>query len=212
MRVYTSRTYIISSGDSMSVEKAVAFEKSLNSGPAEGKNYRFIELPRARKVGQSYVSSVWTTILSFRTAFRLLALEPLKHDGRESWDLLLVNGPGTCVVAAVAVMLPRVSRYTWVPAPAYRSWLVTIPTQFLGLYSPRVVYVESWARVKSLSLSGKILRRVADKFVVQWDEVDRCAPAWNSRSGETPPDGKAKKTDLGEYHGWLIWKAGKRLG
>jgi beta-1,4-N-acetylglucosaminyltransferase len=121
MQVYTPRTYIISSGDSMSVEKAVAFEKSLNTGPAEGKNYRFIELPRARRVGQSYVSSVWTTILSFRTAFRLLALEPLKHDGRESWDLLLVNGPGTCVVAAVAVVLPRVSRYTWVPAPAYRS-------------------------------------------------------------------------------------------
>lgn len=96
----------------MSVEKAVAYEKSLNTGPAEGKNYRFIELPRARKVGQSYVSSVWTTVLSFRTAFRLLTLEPLRDGGRESWDLLLVNGPGTCVVAAIAVMLPRVSIYT----------------------------------------------------------------------------------------------------
>lgn len=94
----------------MSVEKAVAFEKTRNTGPAEGKNYRFIELPRARRVGQSYVSSVWTTVLSFRTAFRLLTLEPLRNGGRESWDFLLVNGPGTCVVAAVAVMLPRVSR------------------------------------------------------------------------------------------------------
>ena len=105
----------------MSVEKAMAFEKTLSHRSTEGERYRFIELPRARRVGQSYVSSIWTTLSSFRTAFRLLTLEPLKHDGRESWDLLLVNGPGTCVVAAVAVMLPRVSRYTWVPAPAYRS-------------------------------------------------------------------------------------------
>jgi beta-1,4-N-acetylglucosaminyltransferase len=121
MQVYTPRTYIISSGDSMSVEKAMAFEKTLSHRSTEGERYRFIELPRARRVGQSYVSSIWTTLSSFRTAFRLLTLEPLKHDGRESWDLLLVNGPGTCVVAAVAVVLPRVSRYTWVPAPAYRS-------------------------------------------------------------------------------------------
>jgi beta-1,4-N-acetylglucosaminyltransferase len=121
MTVYTPRTYIISSGDSMSVERAVAFEKTLKTGQAEGERYRFIELPRARRVGQSYVSSIWTTVLSFRTAFRLLTLEPLRNGGRESWDLLLVNGPGTCVVAAAAVMLPRVSRYTWLPAPVYRS-------------------------------------------------------------------------------------------
>jgi beta-1,4-N-acetylglucosaminyltransferase len=104
----------------MSVEKAVAYEKSLSTGEGEGKEYGFIELPRARRVGQSYVSSVWTTVLSFIAAFRLLTLEPLREDGEKSWDLLLVNGPGTCVVAAIAVMLPRVSTRQLFPAFAHQ--------------------------------------------------------------------------------------------
>jgi beta-1,4-N-acetylglucosaminyltransferase len=34
-----------------------------------------------------------------------------------------------------------------------------------------IVYVESVARVKSLSLSGKIMRYLADQFVVQWPDL-----------------------------------------
>lgn len=32
----------------------------------------------------------------------------------------------------------------------------------------RTIYVESFARVKSLSLSGRILYPVVDRFLVQW--------------------------------------------
>jgi beta-1,4-N-acetylglucosaminyltransferase len=32
------------------------------------------------------------------------------------------------------------------------------------------MYVESFARVRSLSLTGKILRFFVDKFIVQWNE------------------------------------------
>jgi len=35
----------------------------------------------------------------------------------------------------------------------------------------RTVYVESWARVKKLSLSGVLLERVVDRFVVQWPQL-----------------------------------------
>jgi len=76
--------------------------------------------------------------------------------------------------------------------------------KLVGLHSPRVIYVESWARVKSLSLSGKILRHVVDKFVVQWDEVDRTDAIWTVRSGEVTDGNKGRITSLGEYHGWLI--------
>jgi beta-1,4-N-acetylglucosaminyltransferase len=31
------------------------------------------------------------------------------------------------------------------------------------------VYVESFARVQSLSMSGRIMYHAADKFVVQWE-------------------------------------------
>lgn len=33
------------------------------------------------------------------------------------------------------------------------------------------MYVESFARVKSLSLSGRLLRYFVDVFVVQWPEA-----------------------------------------
>jgi hypothetical protein len=43
------------------------------------------------------------------------------------------------------------------------------PIRFFGLFHCSIVYVESFARVKSLSLSGHIMYYVADKFVVQWE-------------------------------------------
>ena len=186
----------------MSVEKAVAFEKTLSTGGDGHGVYSFIELPRARRVGQSYISSVWTTLISFTTAFRLLAIEPLRGDHTQRWDLLLVNGPGTCVVATIAVMLPRASALAVFTRPLQS--LTSNILQILALHSPRIIYVESWARVKSLSLSGKILKRLVDKFVIQWDEVDRPANTWTSRSGEMGPDGQGRETSLGDYHGWLI--------
>lgn len=89
----------------MSVEKAVAFERDISNGQGQ---YDFVELPRARKVGQSYASSIGTTLNSFVTAFRVLTIAPLRAGGRR-WEVLLINGPGTCVVVAFALMLPRVS-------------------------------------------------------------------------------------------------------
>ena len=54
----------------------------------------------------------------------------------------------------------------------------------LGLRYTKIIYVESFARVKSLSLSAKILRRVVDLFIVQWPEAG----------------GEGRKV----YHGWLV--------
>ena len=38
------------------------------------------------------------------------------------------------------------------------------------------MYVESFARVKSLSMSGRIMYHVADKFVVQWQGLRALYP------------------------------------
>lgn len=46
--------------------------------------------------------------------------------------------------------------------------------RFLGLKRVRVVFVESLCRVHSLSLTGRLLYYLADRFVVQWPGlVDR---------------------------------------
>jgi beta-1,4-N-acetylglucosaminyltransferase len=95
------------------------------------------------QVGQSYASSVWTTLVAIRAAVRvLLAARP---------QLLLCNGPGTCLPLVVAAVLARA--------------LLGRPC--------RVVYVESVARVRSLSLTGVLLYRLrlADAFFVQWEAL-----------------------------------------
>ena len=57
--------------------------------------------------------------------------------------LVLCNGPGTCVpVAALGVVA-----------------------------GARLIFVESWCRVESLSLSGRLLYPVAHRFVVHWPRL-----------------------------------------
>jgi beta-1,4-N-acetylglucosaminyltransferase len=49
----------------------------------------------------------------------------------------------------------------------------------------KIIYVESFARVRSLSLSAKILKWFVDVFVVQWPEL-------------------AKGEERVTYKGWLV--------
>ncbi|KXN92466.1 UDP-N-acetylglucosamine transferase subunit ALG14 [Leucoagaricus sp. SymC.cos] len=61
-----------------------------------------------------------------------------------------------------------------------RYLITTIPrARFLGLPSPRVIYVESFARVNSLSISARLLRLLVDRFVVQWPQLLQ-----NQKAGE----------------------------
>lgn len=118
---YTPRTYIFCTGDTMSVTKAAAFESELSSKSLQSKQdgsnnasiwtpYRLIELPRARKVGQSYLSSVGTTLYSMLVTLWKLAIEAvIKGKVKQVPDLLIVNGPGTCVVVVLVYRLLRVS-------------------------------------------------------------------------------------------------------
>ena len=48
--------------------------------------------------------------------------------------------------------------------------LVTFPICLLGkLMRKRVIYIESFARVDTASLTGKLMYRIADLFIVQWE-------------------------------------------
>lgn len=50
--------------------------------------------------------------------------------------------------------------------------LATFPICVLGkLMKKKVVYVESFARVDEPSLTGKLMYRFADLFIVQWEEM-----------------------------------------
>jgi len=50
--------------------------------------------------------------------------------------------------------------------------MCTVPVCIIGkLMKIPVIYVESYTRIKDLSLTGKILYPVADLFVVQWKQL-----------------------------------------
>ena len=65
--------------------------------------------------------------------------------------LVLVNGPGTCVPIVLAARF----------------------LSLFGVFKTQIVYVESICRVKTLSLSTKLLMtlRTLDMIIVQWPEL-----------------------------------------
>lgn len=107
-----------------------------------------VRLRRARKVGQSYISSVWTTITGFFSSMSLI----LSHRPH----LCLTNGPAISVIVSVAIRCLQ---------------LIT--------YKSEIIYVESFCRTNSLSLSGKIIYhlRLANQFLVQWPTLASKYPA-----------------------------------
>eukprot|EP00960_Hanusia_phi_P034885 751344-Hanusia_phi.AAC.5 len=109
-------------------------------------NATVMKTPRAREVKQSWITSVFTTLVaSLHAMWFVFMMQP---------DLVLCNGPGTCVPIAYSAYFFRV---------------------FL-MQRSKIIFAESIARVKSLSLSGKLLYPIADEFVVQWEELLKRAP------------------------------------
>ncbi|POY73651.1 hypothetical protein BMF94_3186 [Rhodotorula taiwanensis] len=173
---FTRRTWIISSGDSLSESKALALEKSIGSG-----EFRLLKIPRARRVHQSYLTSPFTTLYSLAFCLWHISLAPLLALNRERKpvfaDLVLLNGPGSCVPIACATFLPRI----------------------VGLPSASLVYIESLARTRRLSLSAQLVRPLVDRFFVQWDSLRDELVKAEARKGERPR-WKAKV----ECQGWLV--------
>ncbi len=150
---YTHRSYIVSAGDEFSATRARDFEKSLKSSVSfDQDGYDICVIPRARKIHQP----LWTTPIS---ALRCLvacfcALRgPSNSVGSaiQYPDLVVTNGPGTAVCVVVACLLLRILAVHGTTGKV------------------RTIYVESWARVRRLSLSGRLLLPCVDRFLVQWE-------------------------------------------
>ncbi|GAT21687.1 glycosyltransferase family protein [Aspergillus luchuensis] len=187
---YTHRTYIVSSGDNFSATKAVEFETThinhhVNSNAKTASpepSYTIVTVPRARRVHQSYLTAPFSTLNSFWSCLSVLRglhpdqsrhSRPASHLSPPYPDLILTNGPATAVCVIVAARLLRLWLFLcglFSPsAPGRRtseSDSATVPVP--GTYQLRTIFVESWARVTTLSLSGKLLLPLTDRFLVQW--------------------------------------------
>ncbi|XP_076062682.1 ALG14, UDP-N-acetylglucosaminyltransferase subunit [Oratosquilla oratoria] len=135
---YYPRIYVVTYSDPLSQGKVAEFEK--------GDGYAVEKVPRSRKVGQSYFTSVFTFLWACVGSCRIVV--------HHLPDVILCNGPGICLPLILFMLLLRV----------------------FSLKQNRIVYVESFCRVKTLSLTGKILYRLVDDFVVNWKELSHMYP------------------------------------
>ncbi|KAK8853055.1 hypothetical protein IAR55_003756 [Kwoniella newhampshirensis] len=159
---YTPRTYIYCHGDEISL-RAVGKLESDKGTSTKSDSYNLLPLPRARKVGQSPLSTSFSALRTILPTIHHLLILPLLRDPRNPFaDVLVINGPGTCAVLVLV------------------SWIRRI----LALPHTRIIYVESFARVRSLSLSAKLVRPFVDRFITQWPE--------------------AGGSNKAEYRGWLV--------
>ena len=104
---------------------------------------------------QSVATAPWSCALCFVDCLKVLRPSAFEQARYDYPDLILTNGPATAAILVVASVFLR----------------------FLGLQGEngggqmRTVYVESWARVKKLSLSGRLLCWVVDRVLVQWEQL-----------------------------------------
>jgi beta-1,4-N-acetylglucosaminyltransferase len=147
-KIYDPLIYVIASSDTTSKRRFHAL-----GGRLPSETYY---IPRSREVGQSYVTSVLSTLYSLLFSFWLvICIRPA---------LVLCNGPGTCLPVVLATLFLRI----------------------LGLCEGQIVFVESLCRVKSLSLTGKLLYPLVDMFLVHWDELQSRFPRSQTLSTFVP--------------------------
>ena len=189
--VYNHRTYVVTSGDQLSVDRARGFEACLRPGrkpcdwpprtvrdesPLPGVpsgTYDIFLAPRPRKIHQPLWKAAWSTLNCFLAS--ICALRRLDSPSileKSPWekpssvidlfltqpsypDLIMVNGPGIAVCVVFASLF-------------LRFWSFND-----GYYKMRTIYVESFARVHTLSLSGRILLHCVNRFFVQWSTLAR---------------------------------------
>ncbi len=147
---YKHVCFVIGHSDWFSSSKIASYFKS-ESGIdiAKCTNLQTLKIFRAREVKQSYITSVFTTIRGFFGAIIIiLSVRP---------DLLVTNGPGTVIPLA------------------YCNFFIN--KLFLLNLKSKILFVESFCRVHTLSLTGKLIRPIASKFIVQWEELHRQVPS-----------------------------------
>lgn len=147
---FSPRFYVAAVSDTMSLQKARLLEASLAHKIGEGfmENAKFFKIYRSREVGQSYVTSVGTTLIAIAHALWLMI--------RIRPQVILCNGPGTCIPLCIIAFLFKVMGIRW----------------------SSIFYVESIARVRRLSLSGLLLYKLhlADQLFVQWPQLQKKYP------------------------------------
>ncbi|KAI1294405.1 oligosaccharide biosynthesis protein Alg14 like-domain-containing protein [Xylaria venustula] len=150
------RRWAVGKDDVQSYEKILAFEQRLldhfSRHNLDSGTFDIMRFGRARYVHQSWLTTPFTAILSLLDILAILITPPRQNTAPSLPfpGVIVTNGPGT---GFLFLAIARAFRLIHL-APATHM---------------RTIYIESWARVKSLSLTGKLIRssKLADLFIVQ---------------------------------------------
>ncbi|KAH7153316.1 glycosyltransferase family 1 protein [Dactylonectria macrodidyma] len=154
------RRYLVSSGDRMSNHHLQEYETGLavlcNAQDLDPGTFDLSVVTRARNVHQSIWSTPFTGMLSILDIFLVLLTPPGNRIGAKVRypTRIFSNGPATGFFVALAVHLLKV--------------FYIVPENAMAF-----VYIESWARISTLSLTGRLLHHtgLADIFLVQHQAV-----------------------------------------
>ena len=161
-RRYTPLTFVLSATDTTSLPQAQARGVVTECATVDGDSsaaasaIECVRITRSREVGQGWVSTMKSTACACVEAARIVFTR------RPA--LVLCNGPGVCVPIVFAAFLLRML------GPA------SISCGHSGRPQPTIVFCESFCRVKSLSMTGKFMYYIADRFIVHWPELQHRFP------------------------------------
>jgi beta-1,4-N-acetylglucosaminyltransferase len=153
------RRYLFTTGDSNSLKAIAKFEKQIaDSYPRNlGGTWDAYQVHRARNIHQPLYTTWFTALYSALDVYAALTTTP---DNRRSDEeerklfkyphLVVTNGPGTGVITALVIRFLKV--------------FFLVPQDRL-----KVMFIETWAHVSTLSLTGRIFHwlAIADVYLVQ---------------------------------------------
>jgi beta-1,4-N-acetylglucosaminyltransferase len=164
--VYVRRTYVVSEGDPVSAQRARALEAEFSDRSASTPSpspYDIWTVPRARKVHQSILTTPISCLRTLRAVLRLLrATSDAAAPAPREPDIILANGPATSAIVIFASLMLRFADLS-----------------SKGHARTRIVFIESFARVRTLSLSAKCVGWFVDRLVVQWKGLSG-GPLWRT--------------------------------
>lgn len=158
-RYLSNLVYIVADSDNTSLPRLEEHLKAKTTPTTTqldaSSSYEVYQLPRAREVHQSYLSSIYTTLRSIVSTYTLLRnVQP---------DLIIANGPGTCVPVLYVACVLR-----WISYSISFLFPSSSKTTLSSFQQCKMIFVESVCRVKTLSLSGRLVYPIVDLFIVHW--------------------------------------------
>ncbi|GAB1313491.1 UDP-N-acetylglucosamine transferase subunit [Madurella fahalii] len=158
------RRYVITTGDSDSLSRVIRLETAIKSAVPDARRGTIdaFTLPRARRVHQPLWTAPLTCAATAAQAVNALTrapnARPRSRHGRQFKypHVVVTNGPATGFIVCLVAHLLKI--------------FYLVPQNRL-----KMVYIESWARTRTLSLTGKLFlwTAIADLFCVQHEELAR---------------------------------------